>query len=141
MLFNSFSFLLFFPIFLLLYFKIAKKHQWKLLLLSGYYFYGSFAPKYLLILVAITLNDYFAGVTSTGAGAAVASVDFFLQQDFAFAQDFSSLEAQAFASFLQHAFFSPLLQAFFSSPQASEIEAAVNNTVIVKIIFFISKDL
>jgi D-alanyl-lipoteichoic acid acyltransferase DltB (MBOAT superfamily) len=61
MLFNSFSFLLFFPIFLLLYFKIAKKHQWKLLLLSGYYFYGSFAPKYLLILVAITLNDYFAG--------------------------------------------------------------------------------
>lgn len=61
MLFNSFSFLIFFPIFLLLYFRISAKHQWKLLLLSGYFFYGSFAPKYLLILVAITLNDFFAG--------------------------------------------------------------------------------
>lgn len=61
MLFNSFSFLLFFPIFLFLYFRINPKHQWKLLLLSGYYFYGSFAPQYLLILVAITLNDFFAG--------------------------------------------------------------------------------
>ncbi|MEZ4879935.1 MAG: hypothetical protein R2801_07210 [Chitinophagales bacterium] len=32
------------------------------MLLSGYYFYGSFSPSYLLILAAITLNDYFAGI-------------------------------------------------------------------------------
>ena len=37
MLFNSFSFLIFFPIFLLLYFRINAKHQWKLLLWTEEY--------------------------------------------------------------------------------------------------------
>jgi D-alanyl-lipoteichoic acid acyltransferase DltB (MBOAT superfamily) len=61
MLFNSLHFLLFFPIFLAIYFSVPQKHQWKLLLASGYYFYGAFSPKYDLILIAITLNDFFAG--------------------------------------------------------------------------------
>jgi hypothetical protein len=81
--------------------------------------------------------SYFAGVISEGAGAVVASAVFFLQQDFALAHDFSSLEAQAFASFLQQAFFSPFPQDFFSSPHAKEIVAVENITAIVKISFFI----
>lgn len=69
MLFNSLHFLIFFPLFLLLYFRIPKRHQWKLLLASGYYFYGAFSPKYTLILVAITLNDYFAGLKIDAAAS------------------------------------------------------------------------
>ena len=60
MLFNSIHFLLFFPIFCYLYLSVPKKHQWKILVAGGYYFYGSFSPFFAIILFVITCNDFFA---------------------------------------------------------------------------------
>jgi D-alanyl-lipoteichoic acid acyltransferase DltB (MBOAT superfamily) len=61
MLFNSIHFLLFFPIFCYLYLSVPKKHQWKILVAGGYYFYGNFSPFFAIILFVITCNDFFAG--------------------------------------------------------------------------------
>ena len=62
MLFNSFHFVLFFPIFIILYFKLAHKHRWKLLLASGYYFYFWHSPKFFYFLFVSTIVDYFAAI-------------------------------------------------------------------------------
>jgi alginate O-acetyltransferase complex protein AlgI len=61
MLFNSLHFLLFFPIFCWLYFSVSQKHQWKILVAGGYYFYGNFSPFFAIILFVITCNDFIAG--------------------------------------------------------------------------------
>jgi D-alanyl-lipoteichoic acid acyltransferase DltB (MBOAT superfamily) len=62
MLFNSLHFLLFFPVFCFTYFAVAKKHQWKVLVAGGYYFYGNFSPFFAIILFVITCNDFLAGI-------------------------------------------------------------------------------
>lgn len=62
MLFNSFHFVLFFPLFIVLYFKIAHKHRWKLLLASGYYFYFWHSPKFFYFLFISTVVDYFSAI-------------------------------------------------------------------------------
>lgn len=61
MLFNSLHFVIFFPLFLCAYFLVPRKDQYKVMLLGGYYFYGSFNWYLLLILFGITCNDFFAG--------------------------------------------------------------------------------
>jgi alginate O-acetyltransferase complex protein AlgI len=61
MLFNSFSFLLFFLVVTPLYYLTPFKLRWLLLLLASCYFYASFIPAYLLVLFAIIIIDYFAG--------------------------------------------------------------------------------
>ena len=61
MLFNSFSFLLFFIIVTPLYYLIGPRWRWLLLLIASCYFYASFIPAYLLILFAIIGIDYIAG--------------------------------------------------------------------------------
>lgn len=62
MLFNSFSFALFFPIVTLLYFIFPHKYRWLHLLIASCVFYAFFIPAYLLILFAIILIDYYAGI-------------------------------------------------------------------------------
>jgi alginate O-acetyltransferase complex protein AlgI len=62
MLLNTFPFLIFFLIVFLLYWKIPKKYQWILLLLAGYYFFGSWKPAYLGIIIITTLINYFAAI-------------------------------------------------------------------------------
>ena len=62
MLFNSFHFLLFFPIVVFVYFKTPQKYKWVWLLLASYYFYMSWNAKYLLLIVFSTLVDYFASL-------------------------------------------------------------------------------
>ncbi len=62
MLFNSLHFLLFFPVFCFIYFAVPKKHQWKVLVAGGYYFYGNFSPFFAIILFVITCNDFLAGI-------------------------------------------------------------------------------
>lgn len=62
MLFNSFHFAVFFPTVVLAYFALPHRHRWVLLLGASYYFYGSWRPEYLLLLVASTLVDYVAAL-------------------------------------------------------------------------------
>lgn len=62
MLFNSFSFLLFFPVVTLLYFLLPHKFRWALLLIASCFFYMYFKPEYILILAATIVIDYIAGI-------------------------------------------------------------------------------
>src|SRR3989339_568228 len=58
MLFNSVQFLIFFPIIVFLYFSISHKYRWALLLLASYYFYMSWKPEYIILIIFSTLVDY-----------------------------------------------------------------------------------
>lgn len=62
MLFNSFHFVIFFVVVTSLYFILAHKYRWILLLASSCYFYMAFIPIYILILFFTILVDYFAGI-------------------------------------------------------------------------------
>ena len=62
MLFNSFQFLLFFPIVTTLYFLVPHRFRWGLLLAASCYFYMAFIPQYILILFVTITVDYFAGI-------------------------------------------------------------------------------
>src|SRR5687768_3428450 len=62
MLFNSFEFLIFFPVVTILYFLIPHKWRWLHLLIASCIFYMAFIPVYILILVFTIVIDYFAGI-------------------------------------------------------------------------------
>lgn len=62
MLFNSFEFLLFFPIVTIIYFLLPHRYRWFHLLISSCVFYLFFIPVYILILFITILIDYFAGI-------------------------------------------------------------------------------
>jgi alginate O-acetyltransferase complex protein AlgI len=62
MLFNTLSFLLFFPVVTLVFFLLPIKYRWIFLLGASCYFYMSFIPVYILILLTTILIDYFAGI-------------------------------------------------------------------------------
>jgi len=62
MLFNSFEFLIFFPVVTLLYFLFPHRHRWWLLLLASCSFYMMFIPQYIVILAVMILIDYGAGI-------------------------------------------------------------------------------
>jgi len=62
MLFNSFHFLLFFPVVTTLYFLLPHRFRWGLLLAASCYFYMAFIPQYILILFLTITVDYFAGI-------------------------------------------------------------------------------
>jgi len=62
MLFNSFQFLLFFPIVTIAYFLLPQRFRWILLLSASCYFYMTFIPKYIFILAITITIDYFAGL-------------------------------------------------------------------------------
>jgi len=61
MLFNSFHFLVFFPIVVILYFSIPHRWRWLLLLIASYYFYMCWKVEYIFLIVGSTLIDYYAG--------------------------------------------------------------------------------
>ena len=61
MLFNSFQFLLFFPIVTLIYFLLPYKLRWFHLLIASCIFYMAFVPVYILILFFTIVIDYIAG--------------------------------------------------------------------------------
>ena len=71
MLFNSLSFLIFFPIVLLVYFIIPKKIRYILLLVASYYFYMCWNAKYALLLFGSTIITYLAGLVIKAAGKKV----------------------------------------------------------------------
>ncbi len=62
MLFNSASFLVFFPVVLILYFAIPFKWRNVLLLLSSWYFYMSWKFEYIILIIFSTSIDYIAGL-------------------------------------------------------------------------------
>ena len=58
MLFNSIEFLLFFPLVAALYFLLPYRVRKYFLLAASCWFYMSFIPKYMLILLFTTVVDY-----------------------------------------------------------------------------------
>ncbi len=62
MLFNSLAFLIYFPIVCGVYFLLPHRFRWMWLLAASAFFYATFVPAYLLILVALILVDYVAGI-------------------------------------------------------------------------------
>jgi D-alanyl-lipoteichoic acid acyltransferase DltB (MBOAT superfamily) len=62
MLFNSFAFLVFFPVVTVLFFLLPHKFRWQLLLAASCFFYMFFKPEYILILFGTIIIDYFAGL-------------------------------------------------------------------------------
>jgi D-alanyl-lipoteichoic acid acyltransferase DltB (MBOAT superfamily) len=62
MLFNSLSFLVFFPLTTLVYFLLPHRWRWAHLLACSAVFYAAFIPAYLLILLFMILIDYAAGI-------------------------------------------------------------------------------
>ncbi|MEK7608029.1 MAG: MBOAT family O-acyltransferase [Patescibacteria group bacterium] len=67
MLFNSFSFFIFFPVVVFLYYIVPAKWRTLLLLMASSYFYMAFVPKYILILFALITADFFLGKYIEGA--------------------------------------------------------------------------
>src|SRR4051812_13122188 len=62
MLFNSFAFLIFFPVVIAGYFALPHRARWLWLLLASCVFYMAFVPAYLLILALTIAVDYIAGI-------------------------------------------------------------------------------
>lgn len=62
MLFNSLTFLLFFPIVVFIYFLLPYKYRWILLLIASYYFYMCWKAEYLILILISTLVDYFVAI-------------------------------------------------------------------------------
>lgn len=62
MLFNSYSFMLFFPVVVLIYFVIPKRTRYIWLLISSYYFYMGWNPKYALLIAISTVITYLSGI-------------------------------------------------------------------------------
>src|SRR5882724_5745164 len=61
MLFNSYQFLIFFPVVVFVYFSIPQKYRIVWLLIASCVFYASLIPSYLLILFFLIGVDYIAG--------------------------------------------------------------------------------
>lgn len=62
MLFNSLHFLIFFPIVVLFYFIIPKKLRTLWILLTSYYFYMGWNPRYALLIAFSTVSTYLSGI-------------------------------------------------------------------------------
>ena len=62
MLFNSWQFILFFPVVAGLYFSFPQRWRWVLLLGASYFFYMCWKPAYLVLILISTLVDYHAAL-------------------------------------------------------------------------------
>jgi alginate O-acetyltransferase complex protein AlgI len=62
MLFNSFNYLIFFPVVVLIYFVVPHRARHVWLLISSYYFYMSWNPKYALLIALSTVITYISGL-------------------------------------------------------------------------------
>lgn len=67
MLFNSFTFLIFFPVVVTIYFVLPHRFRWSWLLAASCYFYMAFIPVYILILFFTIAIDYVAGIVIENA--------------------------------------------------------------------------
>ena len=62
MLFNSFTFAIFLPIVFILYWSIPHRYRWLFLLIASYYFYMSWNPKYIVLILGTTIISYLAAI-------------------------------------------------------------------------------
>ena len=62
MLFNSLRFAVFFPTVILLYYLLPHRWRWVLLLAASYFFYMSWRPEYIVLILLSTGIDYFASM-------------------------------------------------------------------------------
>ena len=62
MLFNSYSFMFFFPSFLIIYFLIPKKWRYVCLLIASYFFYMCWNIKYIMLILASTFITWISGI-------------------------------------------------------------------------------
>lgn len=62
MLFNSFSYGIFLPVVFIVYWLMPHRFRWVLLLLSSYYFYMSWNPKYVVLILGTTVISYVAAL-------------------------------------------------------------------------------
>ena len=62
MLFNSFQFIVFLPLVIILYYLLPHKIRWILLLAASYYFYMAWKPEYILLIVGSTIINYLSGI-------------------------------------------------------------------------------
>lgn len=62
MLFNSYAFAIFLPIVFMLYWVIPHKLRWILLLISSYFFYMCWNPKYVVLIFGTTAVSYLAAL-------------------------------------------------------------------------------
>lgn len=62
MLFNSIQFLIFFPLVAFAYFAMPQRYRWAFLLAASYYFYMSWKPEYIVLIIGSTLVDYYVGL-------------------------------------------------------------------------------
>lgn len=62
MLFNSYEFLIFFPVVVLIYYLLPKKMRYIWLLVTSYYYYMCWDAKYALLIASSTVITYFSGI-------------------------------------------------------------------------------
>lgn len=65
--FTSFHFVLFLPIVVAIYFMAPKKYMWIILLVASWYFYMSWQPIFLLLLIYVTAVSFFPVFPMVGA--------------------------------------------------------------------------
>ncbi len=69
MLFNSFEFLLFFPVMIIGFYVLPHKNRWLWLLLGSYFFYMIHEPELLILLLTSTIVDYFCALKMVHANS------------------------------------------------------------------------
>ena len=62
MLFNSIAFAIFLPIVFGIYWIVPHRFRWMVLLVASYYFYMSWNPKYVVLILSTTAVSYFAAI-------------------------------------------------------------------------------
>ncbi len=62
MVFNSLHFMVFFPLVVLGYFLLPHKNRWVWLLAASFYFYMSWNPKFILLIMTTIIITYFSGI-------------------------------------------------------------------------------
>jgi alginate O-acetyltransferase complex protein AlgI len=60
--FNSLHYLIYLPLVTILYYVLPVRYRWGMLLAASFYFYMVWSPIYILLLVAITLIDYYCSI-------------------------------------------------------------------------------
>jgi D-alanyl-lipoteichoic acid acyltransferase DltB (MBOAT superfamily) len=68
MLLNTFPFFVFFALVFIVYWKIHAQYRWIILLLASYYFFGTWYPAYLGLIILTTAVNYFSALAMVRSG-------------------------------------------------------------------------
>ena len=69
MLFNSFAYIFFLPVVFILYWLLPHKYRWFLLLAASCYFYMSWNPKYIFLILGVTAISYCSALALEKSGS------------------------------------------------------------------------